>query len=287
LQDLGKKHAGSLMLPDNCQFDGPIPAKYDVLAPAVLGALGVALGANFTEPVKNAWIKVYTVAAGVMKEAGAASVKKGPSSPASPPKVNFHVPVDVNSPLGGHDVALVQTTLGMAAKLGLNTVGKVIFLKVLKLNPNTKQLFSWGAMDSAAMWKDGSPAIAHAINVVQTTATAISLLTDLGTLVPILQDLGRKHNGSLMLPDSPSFAGKGVIPKELDVFAPAVLEALSVALGDNFTAPVKNAWIKVYTIADGVMKKACEDAMTKAAEKKAVKQPRKTLEQHAKKVPAK
>merc|ERR1719478_247113 len=121
-------------------------------------------------------------------------------------------------------------------------------------------------MDSAAMWKDGSPAIAHAIHVVQTTATAISLLTDLETLVPILQNLGRAHAGSLMLPDSPNFAGKGVIPTELDVFAPAVLDALSVALGANFTEPVKNAWIKVYTTADGVMKAACEEAATKAAE---------------------
>merc|ERR1719207_212175 len=138
------------MLPDNCQFDGPIPEDLDVLAPAVLEALGVAIAAPVATDVPD------------FKE------------PA----------VHLSAPLDARDIALVQTTLGMVAKLGLNTVGKVIFLKVLKLNPKCAELFSFGTMDPALMWKDGSPAVAHSIKVVQTVATAISLLGDLGTLVP-------------------------------------------------------------------------------------------------------
>merc|ERR1712087_839543 len=38
-----------------------IPEHYDVVGQAVIASLGTALGDKFTDAVKNAWIKVYTV----------------------------------------------------------------------------------------------------------------------------------------------------------------------------------------------------------------------------------
>merc|ERR1712151_519314 len=113
--------------------------------------------------------------------------------------------------------------------------------------------------DGENLWKCGGLATAHATRVVQTLDTAVGLLNDLGTLVPVLQELGLKH------------VGYNVVPEHYDVVGQAVLQSLGTALGPNFTPPVKNAWIKVYTTVKTVMvgdhyKPKLEEVEGKAAE---------------------
>merc|ERR1712100_880504 len=81
----------------------------------------------------------------------------------------------------------------------------------------------------------------HAANVVSTLATAVGLLRDLPTLVPVLQALGKRH------------VGYSVIPDHYDVVGQAIIKSLGTALGDKFTEPVKNAYLKVYTTVKTVM----------------------------------
>eukprot|EP00929_Paragymnodinium_shiwhaense_P036343 TRINITY_DN1948_c0_g1_i3.p1 TRINITY_DN1948_c0_g1~~TRINITY_DN1948_c0_g1_i3.p1 ORF type:complete len:172 (+),score=56.70 TRINITY_DN1948_c0_g1_i3:83-598(+) len=158
--------------------------------------------------------------------------------------------VDVSAPLDERDIDLVQQTFGYVAQLGADTVGKVIFMKIFEKAPGALQLFSFKAdgLEKTNLFRLGSPAVTHATKVVTTVGTAVSLLRDLGTLVPVLQALGLKHHGL------------GVIPAHYDVVGEAIIESLQVALGDKFTEPVKNAWLKVFT----VMKNTMVDAAPKA-----------------------
>merc|ERR1711971_243572 len=67
------------------------------------------------------------------------------------------------------------------------------------------------------------------------------MLRDLGNLVPVLQALGTRH------------VGYNVIPAHYDVVGQALVKSLQTALGPHFTDPVKNAYLKVYTVVKTTM----------------------------------
>ena len=74
--------------------------------------------------------------------------------------------------------------------------------------------------------------------------TAVANLGKLETIVPVVQNLGRRH------------AGYGVRPAHYETGAAALLWPLGAGLGDAFTPPVEAAWTEAYTILAGVMKDA-------------------------------
>jgi hemoglobin-like flavoprotein len=74
--------------------------------------------------------------------------------------------------------------------------------------------------------------------------TAVANLGKLETIVPAVQDLGRRH------------ATYGVPPASYDTVAAALLWTLGQGLGDAFTPPVEAAWTEAYTILATVMKDA-------------------------------
>ena len=73
---------------------------------------------------------------------------------------------------------------------------------------------------------------------------AVSKLGAIDTLVPVLQDLGRRHGGY------------GVQPHHYDTVGSALLQTLEQGLGDAFTPEVHDAWAKVYGLIAGVMQEA-------------------------------
>jgi hemoglobin-like flavoprotein len=74
--------------------------------------------------------------------------------------------------------------------------------------------------------------------------TAVANLDKLETIVPTVQDLGRRH------------AAYGVQPAHYDTVASALLWTLGQGLGDAFTPLVEAAWTETYTILATVMKDA-------------------------------
>ena len=124
--------------------------------------------------------------------------------------------------------------------LGSNTIGRILFMNIFKIAPGAVELFPFAKGD-AHMWRPGSPLEVHALKVVETVATAVSLLKDLDTLVPVLQSLGLKH------------VGYGVEKAHYDVVGQALIATLEVALSRHFTEPVKNAYLKVWTIVRDTM----------------------------------
>jgi hemoglobin-like flavoprotein len=234
LQGLGLKHHGYSV----------VPAHYDLVGECVIETLADGLGAQFTDPVKNAWLKVYTIVKTTM--CGACPY---PENLEAGFKVNIqYPPVDVNAGLDERDIDLVQQSFAKAATLGADTVGKLIFTKIFTKAPEALQLFPSfkdDGLEFTHLFRADGKAIAHAVNVVSTVGTAVSLLRDLGSLVPVLQGLGLKHHGY------------SVVPAHYDLVGECVIETLSDGLGAQFTEPVKNAWLKVYGIVKKTMCDAC------------------------------
>lgn len=77
--------------------------------------------------------------------------------------------------------------------------------------------------------------------LMQMIGAAVNKLTDLDALVPILQNLGKRH------------ATYGVLPAHYDTVGGALLKTLEQGLGAAFTPEVKAAWTAVYGVMAQVM----------------------------------
>ena len=84
--------------------------------------------------------------------------------------------------------------------------------------------------------------------LMQVLAVAVGGLDDLPALVPVVQDLGRRH------------VRYGVSDAHYGVVGEALLWTLGQGLGDGFTPAVKEAWIAVYTVLADTMKQAAKAA---------------------------
>ena len=74
--------------------------------------------------------------------------------------------------------------------------------------------------------------------------TAVTNLGKLETILPAVQDLGRRH------------VTYGVRPASYDTVAAALLWTLGQGLGEAFTSQVEAAWTEAYTVLATVMKEA-------------------------------
>ena len=82
--------------------------------------------------------------------------------------------------------------------------------------------------------------------LMQVIATAVGALDRLDTIVPTVQDLGRRH------------VTYGVSDAHYDKVAEALLWTLGQGLGDGFTPAVKEAWTVTYGILADTMKAAAK-----------------------------
>lgn len=74
--------------------------------------------------------------------------------------------------------------------------------------------------------------------------TAVAHLDRLDTIVPTVQELGRRH------------VGYGVQPSHYQAVASALLWTLEQGLGDEFTPETRQAWVECYTILASTMQQA-------------------------------
>lgn len=115
------------------------------------------------------------------------------------------------------------------------TAAELFYGKLFELNPDYKALFK-GDM------KEQGRKLMAMIN------TAVNALDKLETVVPNVQELGRRH------------VDYGVKPEDYAVVAEALLWTLGQGLGDKFTDDVKSAWTTAYTILAETMISAAEDS---------------------------
>ena len=89
--------------------------------------------------------------------------------------------------------------------------------------------------------------------------TVVANLGDLETIIPAVQDLGRRH------------ATYGVQPRHYETVGAALLWTLEQGLGDAFTQPVRAAWTEAYTVLSAVMQKGADGSVASPGDEGALR----------------
>lgn len=112
-----------------------------------------------------------------------------------------------------------------------DTAAELFYTKLFALDPALKPLFTSDIKEQGR-------------KLTAMISTAVNGLDRIDTIVPAVQDLGRRH------------VGYGVKDQDYDTVGAALLWTLEKGLGDAFTPEVKAAWVEVYTVLAGTMKQA-------------------------------
>ena len=75
----------------------------------------------------------------------------------------------------------------------------------------------------------------------------VANLHQLETIVPTVQDLGRRH------------AGYGVVPSDYKTVGAALVWTFEQTLDDDFTAQTRDAWVERYTTLASTMQEAAAE----------------------------
>ena len=112
-----------------------------------------------------------------------------------------------------------------------DTAAELFYTRLFTLDPSVKPLFK-GDMK------------AQGRKLMAMIGTAVGGLSKLDSIVPAVQDLGRRH------------VKYGVKNQHYDTVGAALLWTLEQGLGEAFTPDVKSAWITVYGVLATTMKDA-------------------------------
>ena len=129
-----------------------------------------------------------------------------------------------------HQIELVQSTFRSVQPVA-GTAGELFYKRLFEIAPATAVLFK------GDMGRQGR-------NFMQVLAVAVGGLSNLSTLVPMIQQLGLRH------------IAYGVRAEHYDAVRRALLWTLALTLQDAYTEEVRSAWATAYAMLAGVMKEA-------------------------------
>lgn len=124
-------------------------------------------------------------------------------------------------------IAMVQDSFKKVVPIA-GTAADIFYDRLFEIAPQVRSLFP----DDMSEQKK---------KLMQMLAIAVNGLTKLDEILPAVQDLGRRHNDY------------NVTPEHYDYVGAALLHALGVGLGDEFTDELKEAWTETYTTLASVM----------------------------------
>ena len=130
-------------------------------------------------------------------------------------------------------VELVQSTFAKVAPIA-DQAAAMFYARLFEIAPEVRPLFKADLTEQGA-------------KLMQMIGTAVASLTNLDALVPVAQDLGKRH------------VDYGVTKEHYTVVGEALIWTLEQGLGDAFTAEVKQAWVDVYNLLSSVMIEAAYD----------------------------
>ncbi|XP_030642987.1 neuroglobin [Chanos chanos] len=133
---------------------------------------------------------------------------------------------------------------GSWESLGKNKVphGIIMFTRLFELDPALLNLFSYSANCSITSDCLSSPEfLEHVTKVMLVIDAAVSHLDDLHSLEDFLLNLGRKHQAV------------GVSTQSFAVVGESLLYMLQCSLGANYTAPLRQAWLNLYSVVVAAM----------------------------------
>ena len=137
--------------------------------------------------------------------------------------------------MDANQVKLVQDSFALVVPIK-EQAAEIFYSKLFEKDPSLKSMFRGDMKEQGA-------------KLMGMIATAVNGLTDIGSIVSSVQDLGKRH------------AGYGVTDQMYDTVGAALIETLEAGLGDAFTEEVKGAWIEVYTLLSTTMKDAAIEVM--------------------------
>jgi hemoglobin-like flavoprotein len=129
-------------------------------------------------------------------------------------------------------VNLVQQSWAQVTPIS-DHAGKLFYQNLFAADPSLRPLFKGNTDEQAA-------------KLIFMIGAAVGKLNDLATLVPILENLGKRHGNY------------GVAPAHYQTVGTALLQTLGQGLGDAFTPAVSAAWAKVYAVIATTMMSATE-----------------------------
>jgi hemoglobin-like flavoprotein len=120
-------------------------------------------------------------------------------------------------------------------KIGPNamTAAAMFYDRLFVLDPSLRPLFKGDMAEQGR-------------KLMTMIGTAVANLHQLHTIVPAVQDLGRRH------------ARYGVEPSHYQTVATALLWTLEQGLGDEFTPETRDAWVECYSTLASTMQNAGE-----------------------------
>src|SRR5262245_46063984 len=130
---------------------------------------------------------------------------------------------------------LVQDTFATVATIA-DDAAILFYQRLFELDPSLQRMFRG---DMAEQRK----------KLMQMLTAAVKGLDRLDQLVPVVQDLGRRH------------ATYGVEDRHYETVRAALLWTREQGLGDAFTPEMKEAWATVYGILSTTMKDAAREAL--------------------------
>jgi hemoglobin-like flavoprotein len=131
---------------------------------------------------------------------------------------------------------LVQDSFAIIAPLA-DDVAVLFYRRLFELDPSLQRMFRGDMADQRK-------------KLMQMLTAAVKGLDRLDQLVPVVEDLGRRH------------ARYGVADAHYDTVGAALLWTLEMVLGRGFTADAKTAWATVYGVLATTMKEAAREELT-------------------------
>src|ERR1041384_5539022 len=130
---------------------------------------------------------------------------------------------------------LVQNTLALVVPIA-DFVTAMFYDRLFEIDPGSRELFQ--KTDLAQ----------QRLKLLQVLSVAVTGLDDLGRLIPIVEQLGRRH------------ADYGVKDEHYDSVGAALIWTLQKALGPAWNSETAAAWTEVYGMLSGVMRRAQKPA---------------------------
>ena len=127
-------------------------------------------------------------------------------------------------------IALVQQTFAAIAPIA-DDAASLFYHRLFEMDPSLQRLFRGDMAEQRR-------------KLMQMLTVAVKGLHRLDQLVPVVEDLGRRH------------AGYGVTDLHYETVGAALLWTLEMGLGGAFTPEVKEAWVTVYGLLASTMKGA-------------------------------
>lgn len=131
-------------------------------------------------------------------------------------------------------IKLVQESFELV-KPNADQAAQLFYNRLFDLNPNLRSMFG------ADMAEQGR-------KLMSVLATAVASLTNLDRIVPVVQDLGKRHHSY------------GVTEQDYETVGSALIWTLEQGLADKFDDVTRSAWVEVYGVLSSVMKEAAAKA---------------------------